>query len=162
MIPAATMSWADNKNQMSLNISFTNNILFWITQSVEERHLPSLNFYHWFFLSQVLYHAHIVQNVDIYIFFLRESGWMEFVEPNIILFKECDLFFLGFNDPSVRTSKDTEPISPSLFYLALTLSFSSFLHLAFELSDASSLLLSLNLHQMLKNYLGYCAVRNSE
>ena len=45
-------------------------------------------------------------------------------DPEIIFFKGLERLF--FNDPSVRTSKDTAPISPSLFCLALTFSFLSF------------------------------------
>ena len=43
-----------------------------------------------------------------------EFGWKEFVEPSILI-KECGRFFLGFNDPSVHTFKNTEPISPVSF-----------------------------------------------
>jgi len=47
-------------------------------------------------------------------------------DPARIEDKASDLAFFGFNEPSLRTSNDDTPISPSLFCLDFVFSFSSF------------------------------------
>ena len=49
------------------------------------------------------------------------------LDPDNIDDNASDLAFFGFNEPSLRTSTDETPISPSLSYLDFVFSFSSFL-----------------------------------